>query len=469
MAPSELAVVGRLEEVREDGWALRRRVFGLALPAVGEQLLNTAVGLTDQYLVGHLALGVAAALGYSRAMALASVGLSNLMIWIATTLFMTVAVGATTIVARRIGEGREEDANQALVQALLISLGVGAVAMVFCLSFGDWALRALGAPPEVAALGNEYMGIISLSFIPTALMFAGTAALRGAGDTRSPLYLMAVVNVVNMALAWLLVNGMLGFPAMGVQGAAIATMIARTLSGVLLLALLARGRLRLRFPRAWRPDQALMGRILRIGLPSAGEQFIFQGAVIIMSRLITELGVAAYAAHSVTVSIESVSFLPGYGFAIAATTLVGQALGAQRPDVAERATWEALKQGGLLMSLLGLIMALWPATVVSWIAPDPAVIEQATWPLRLAGLGQTALAFAFIFIGALRGAGDTTWPLYMRVVSTWFVRIPIIFILMQLTEWSLASIWFAMCADFFVQGFLALRRFQSGKWKAIRV
>src|SRR5690606_27732261 len=150
--------------------------------------------------------------------------------------------------------------------------------------------------------------------------------------------------------------------------------------------------------------------ILKIGLPSAGEQFVFQGAAVIMTGMIASIGTAAYAAHSVTINIESVSFLPGIGFAIAATALVGQSLGANDPDLGERATFEALLQCAILMSVLGVIMMLVPEPLIALIAPDPAVIAYATNTLRLAGFAQPFLAMSYVFIGALRGAGDATWP-----------------------------------------------------------
>lgn len=452
----------------KSGWELRKLVFWLALPAVGEQVLNTLVGLTDQYLVGHLDPAVGLALGYDRATAIASVGLAGLVVWIVTTLFMSVAAGATTVVARRIGEGRPDGANLALQQAILIALVVGALGTGIAF-IGEPMLRFLGAAPEVVQAGAGYLRIISWASIPTALTFAGTAALRGAGDTRSPLWIMLIVNAVNILGAWLLVNGNWGFPALGVEGSAIGTAIARTVGGVLTFVLLSSGMMRLRLPSKWAINPTVMQRITQIGLPSAGEQFVFQGAVIIMSGLIAQIGTAAYAAHSVTINIESVSFLPGFGFAVAATALVGQSLGAKDPELAYRATFEALLQGGIMMSVLGLIMALFPEPLIALIAPDPEVIHYATNTLRLAGLAQPFLAMSFIFIGALRGAGDATWPLWMRVVTTWIVRVPLMFLLLTITDWGLTAIWIAMVTDFVVQAFLALRRFQEGKWRRIKV
>jgi putative MATE family efflux protein len=448
---------------------LRRMVFWLALPAVGEQVLNTTVGLTDQFFVGHLDPAVAAQLGYDQPTALAAVGLGSLLAWIITTIFMAVAVGATTIVARRMGENQLEAASDVLRQALIVALVFGAMTAALTMQFSEWLLAALGASPVVITIGAEYLRIVAPSFIPTAFVFAGTAAFRGAGDTRSPLYVMVMVVAVNFALTWLLVNGAFGFPALGVKGSAIGSALARSAGGVLLVSWLLAGKMRLHVAIDWRPHWPVIRNILRIGLPAAGEYFVFQAAVILTARLITNFSTSAYAAHSLASTIESVSFLPGIGFGVAATTLVGQLLGAGDAVRAKRVAWEALRQGGLMMTVVGLVMAIWPTTIVSWLTPDPTVIAEAEGPLRVAGLTQPLLALSFILVGALRGAGDTTWPLWMRVISTWIVRVPLSLALLSLTDWGLVNIWIAMFADYLVQGVLILIRFHGGKWQTIEV
>ena len=458
-----------LDEARSSPAALRRMVFWLALPAVGEQVLNNIVGLTDQYLVGNLEPAVSAQLGYDQATALTSVGLGNMLVWIATTLFMTVAIGATAIVARRIGEGKDEEAHHALRQALLISFAVGTVSTAVAYLFAEPLIGLLGGDASVTAAGGQYLRILSLSFIPSAFMFAGTAALRGAGDTRTPLYLMGAVNIVNVVLSWLLVNGHFGFPGLGVVGSAIGSAAGRSLAGFILVFLFMSGRMRLKISRDWRPDWTSMRSILKIGLPSAGERFIFQSALIVMARLLTGLGTAAYAAHGLTITVGSTAFLPGYGFGIAGTALVGQYLGANDPKLAERAGWEAWRQGFLMVSTIGMILAIWPATIASWFTSDPDIIAYASQTIRIQGLGQPFLGSSFILVGALRGAGDTTWPVWLRMVTAWGVRMPLIFFVLWFTDLGLPGVWMAMFCDFVMQGVMAAWRFKGGKWKSIKV
>lgn len=447
----------------------RRRVFSLALPAVGEQLLNTLVGLADVYLVGNMALAVTAALGYTSATALTAAGLGNQFTWVVMVLFMAVGVGATAVGARAIGARDEQGLPRIVRQTMVLALAVGAVATLLGLLLAEPFMALVGAPAEARAIGAAYIRINALGFLPAALLLAGTALLRGAGDTRTPLLVMLGVNAVNVGVSWALINGHLGMPVLGVEGAAIGTALARGLGGVALVLLLLRGHSGLRLRPDLRPDPETLRRLLRVGLPTAGEQLIFQAALLIFVRFVTDLGTAAYAAHNVTITIESLSFLPGMGYAAATSALVGQALGARRPELAERYAYEALFQGGLMMTLLGATMVAFPAQLVGLFIGDPAVVAAATPVLRAAGLVQPALAVSFICLGALRGAGDTRWPLLSRLITTWVVRLPITFILVGWLGLGLPGVWLAMCTDFTLQAILALWRFSSGRWQRIEV
>jgi putative MATE family efflux protein len=447
----------------------RRRVFDLAWPAVGEQLLNTAVGLTDVFLVGNLSSRAATQLGYTSAVALASTGLANHTIWLITIMFMAVAIGSTALIARATGAGDQARVQNILRQSMIIALTIGLIAVALAIPLTRPFLTLLGAPSETLSLSERFMRIVAPSFLPAALLFVGMACLRGVGDTRTPLFIMLGVNGANIIVSWLLINGNLGLPALGVDGAAIGTAIARGAGGFVVIGLLLRGHFGLRLTANLRPDGAILRRILDIGLPSAGEQMVFQLALLVFTRFVTGLGAVTYAAHNVTITIESISFLPGMGYAAAASTLVGQALGARSPRQAEDFAYEALWQGGLMMSLAGLMMVLFPEPILSAFTNDPMVVAAAAGPLRAAGLVQPALAVSFILLGSLRGAGDTRWPLLSRLITAWLIRLPLTFVLVGWLEMGLAGIWLAMCIDFTCQALLALWRFGSGRWKRIEM
>ena len=446
---------------------MRGRVFRLAMPAVGEQLLNLLVGLVDTFLVGHLAAGTISSLGYGSAQALAAVGLSSYVIWTATTLFIAVAVGATALIARASGAGEPVDANSALRQSLLLGALMGVLALVLITLFAGQVMRLLGAPADVYALGVGFLRITALSMPLAGILFIGNAALRGEGDTRTPLFVMFVVNGLNMLIAWLLVNGQFGLPALGVHGTAIGAAVGRSAGGLLVLVMLMRGRGLLRLDRLPRPEPDMLKRLIRIGLPSGGEQLAFQGALVLFARLVTGLGTVAFAAHNTVITIESISFLPGAGFAAAATTLVGQGLGAHEPERARWSGYESFRQAGLFMAGMGLLFILVPHWFLSLLVDDPQVIAAGVTPLRTVGIIQPLLAASFVFSGALRGAGDTRFPLWIKLISPWLLRLPLAFLLIPL--FGLTGAWIALSSDLALQGVLAWWRFRGGSWRQIRV
>lgn len=448
--------------------AIRKNVRALALPAVGEQILNTFVGLTNTFLVGNLSAEAAAILGYNSTSAIAGIGLGNQIVMIIMVLFMAVSVGSTALIARARGARDLEEANSVLRQSMLVGAVMGIIATVIAGGFARPMLSILGPTEEVLQLGTTYLQIVSSTFLFAALLFIGTAALRGVGDTRTPLYIMLGVNAVNILLSWLLVNGHFGLPVLGMTGVSIAAAIARGGGGLVLLGILFRGRSNLKLSPNLKPDFALLRRIINIGLPSAGEQLIFQGAMILFLRFITGLGTTAYAAHNIVISIDSFSFLPGLGYATAATALVGQSLGAKKPDEAEMNGYEALWQSTIFMSTIGVIMFLFPAQILGVFTNDQAVIDAATPILRLVGLRQPFMAVNFVLSGGLRGAGDTRWPLYTKLISTWGVRLPFTPLFLWF-GWGLFGAWIAMSMDLLTQSFLAWWRYQKGAWKELKV
>ncbi len=446
---------------------LRKRVFRLALPAVGEQFLNMLVGLVDIYLIGHLSVAAIAALGYGPAEGLAAVGLANYLLWIVTTLYMAGAVGATALIARAVGAKEYDEANRFTRQSLLIGLALGGVGFALMYGLAPLAMRAFGAAPDVAALGVSFLRITAFSMPLAGVMFMLNAAMRGAGDTKTPLYIMGLVNGLNIIVSWALVNGQFGLPALGVVGAAWGTAAGRAIGGIVaVLALLwARGLLKLdRLPR---PDLAAVRRIFRIGLPTAGEMFVFQGALVVFARFITGLGTVPYAAHNTVITVESISFLPGFGFAIAATSLVGQSLGAKDPALARRSGHESFWQCAIFMSFMGLLFVLIPETFLRLLVSDPAVVEAGILPLRMVGVIQPLLAANFVYAGALRGAGDTRWPLLIKLIAPWCIRLPLALVLIPI--WGLNGAWLAMSIDLAAQGVLAYWRFRGDRWERIKV
>lgn len=437
---------------------VRQRVLDLALPAVAEQILNMSVGLVDTYLVGHLG-----------AAALASVGLGNQIVMLATAFFAAVATGATALVARHYGAREPETANRILHQSMMVVgiLAVFITALAYALARPSMIL--MGAEGEVIDLSTQYLQIVAPSLLASAFMFVGNAAMRGSGDTRTPMVVMAVVNGVNAVVAYVLINGLGPFAPMGVAGSALGAAFGRTTGALLVITLLLRGRDSLRFRRSlfW-PDRVQLGRIVNLGVPAGAEMFVMRFGQTMYAAVVASLGTAAFAAHQVALNSESLSFSPGFGFAVAATTLVGQGLGARSPRQAEEGAYTSLKLALAIMASMGAIFFLFAPQFLGFFTEDAYVIALGIGPLMLVGLTQPFLGMNMVLAGSLRGAGDTRYPLLVTLIGIWGIRIPVAYLLAQ-TPLGLMGAWIGMCADLVVRALFLFFRFRSGKWKTIRV
>jgi multidrug resistance protein, MATE family len=451
--------VGNLAQPQSHRAAIRRDVLRLALPAMGEQLLSMMVGIVDTFLVGHLG-----------AAPLAAVGLANQWVFMATTLFASIATGSTALIARFIGAQKPEDADQVLRQSILVGALIGVVATLLGTSLAQHAVMLLGAPADVVGLSTDYLRVVSSILFFSTLMFIGNASLRGAGDTRTPLYVMMVVNVLNVVVAWTAINGPFGLPRLGVVGSALGAATGRFAGGILVIAILLKGRagIRLRLDHL-RPDGDMIRRILRVGLPTGAEQLLFRGGQMFFARILAELGTIAYAANQVAINGWSLSFMPGFGFALAATTLVGQGLGAQDPDTAQERGYSAFRMGAGLMSLVGLTFLLFPTKIVGFFTTEPEVIAVGALPLQVVGLIQPMLAASMIFSGALRGAGDTRFPMVVTATAIWAVRLPLAYLFALVLGGGLLGAWTAMAIDMVLRGVLNFLRFRTGRWKFLQV
>lgn len=443
----------------QDRKALRGQVLDLALPAAGERVLSMMVSIVDTILVGHLG-----------AASLAAVSLSSQWVFVAMTLFDALSTGATAIIARAIGAGDPRTANRALHQSLVLSILVGLLATIPAELLAEQAMLLSGATSDTLAEGMTFMRINAAVFTLQSVMFVGNACLRGAGNTRAAMIVMTVVNVVNVIVASITIYGPFGLPRLGVAGSALGAAAGRTIGAGMVLWMLARGSSGLKLNvRDWLPDWSLMRRILHIGVPTGLERGFMRGGQMVFLRTVSQLGTIALAAHAVALRAESLSFMPGFGFGVAGTTLVGQNLGAGKPRRAEEGGYITFNIAVLLMTALGLVFILLPRPLVRMFSSDPAVVEAAVTPLRIVGFVQPMLAATMVFPGCLRGAGDTRAPMYITSASIWAIRVPLGYLLSITLGLGLNGAWLAMVIDMTVRGAFFFFRYRSGKWKTIRV
>ncbi len=441
---------------------IKKSVLLLALPVVARMSLQSLVGLADTAMVGRIG-----------AAAIAAVGVSNQIVFFLIGIITAFSIGTTTLVAQFIGADRKDKAQEVAIQSLLVTLllsfAVGLFGFLFSFEIIEILIsRMEETDPQVIAYGGEYLRIISLS-IPlffSLILFNGI--FQGAGDMRTPLIIMALTNAYNIVMDYFLIFGIGFFPELGVRGAAIATGSARVFAALAAFFILLRGTkyFRISLSRtSMRLEIPLIKDVLRIGIPAAMEQLIRSSGQTLLTILVAGLGTVSLAAHQVAMRGLSLAFMPAFGFGLAATTLVGQNLGARLMDRAEESGITANRIAMLAMGTLGAILFFLAPQFTRLFIEDPEVISQAALVLRIVALTMPFLGSTITLSGALRGAGDTKWVMYITALGVLGARIVLSYFLAFVFNLGLLGAWIGLSVDFIIRFFLTSLRFASGHWK----
>jgi putative MATE family efflux protein len=434
----------------------------LVWPVIVEQLLVMLVGFSDTLLAGH----------YLSESHLAAMTMVSYALWMFTNLFAIVAIGAVAMTARFVGAGDWPSANRVTNQ----SFALGAILAVFFTScgllWGDRIAGILQLEGEPAALATRYLRIL-IPVLPFMMLEqVGIGCLRGAGDMLTGLVTMMIVNAVNIGISWSLVAGLGPLPELGWDGLAIGTACGHAMGGLIPLAVLLRGRMHLRVERRglW-PEKSLMRRILRIGLPGGIDVLSIVGLQMVYLAIVNRLSTDEVAAHGVAIRIESLAYLPGFAFQVAAATLVGQYLGAGDYRRAGRSVLVASAVNVTLLTAAGLLLFFGARPLVGlFLGPQQAgVAAIAPVLLGIVSVAMPPLALVQVLTGALRGAGDTRWPLAFTFIGFLGVRLPIAYLLVLVWNWGVAGAWYAMVVDMLVRCALVSFRFLHGGWKRVQV
>jgi MATE family, multidrug efflux pump len=429
---------------------LRPAILRLALPAVGTTLFQVLFNVTDTFWVGRT-------LGPS---ALAAVSLASYMVWIIVSVGELVGVGLTAVAARRHGGRDPLSAARAAGTALVMAVALGLVIAVGGVLALPAVLRLMGATGEVAALAREFLVVQLFGAVLIYGYFVVTAAFRSAGDTRTPFLLLGASVLLNLVLDPLMILGWGPVPALGVYGAALATVLTRGLGFVVGLELLRRRggiRLNLSLPVA--------RTIARIGLPTMLTGVLFSLIYMFLVRIVGRFGTPAIAALGVGHKIEGISYMICIGFGLAAETLVGQNLGAGRPDRARRAGWLTARIASVPAGVLAVVFVLVPGALVGIFTDDPAVIRDASLYLRAAGVAQFAMAFENVLEGALTGAGYTLYTM-LAVVGISALRIPLAELVAD--PFGLAGIWWMLALTAMARAAAMTSLWHWGGWEKAR-
>lgn len=440
-------------------------IFLLAWPAILEQILLTAVNYVDTAMVGAIGTN-----------ATASVGLVMSTIWLVNGFFAGISVGLSVPVGRAIGEGDLGKAKRVVKQSFLAVaiLGVSFAAAVASLSpfIPSW----LNGDAELIRGATTYLAIIAAGYPFTLGMAVFSAILRCQGDTKTPLVFNIFTNLINVILNFLFIYPtreiavfgkvfIMWGAGWGIAGAASTTVAATAFSCVMLgLALMRKKDLGFTFKEKFHIEKDIWKEMLVLGSPVALERVTLNLGQVVITRLISGVGKISLAAHTLALTAESITYMPGMGFSVAATTLSSQSLGAKKEKLAKKYTKYCVIGGMILMSLMGVVLYLFSYQLISVFTADETVRQLGSKLLKIESFPQALFALSMVASGALRGAGDTKWPFFIALAGMWLVRIPLAFILFKVTGLGVECAWYAMATDLAVRGIISFFRLRYGNW-----
>lgn len=440
-----------------------RQVWVLALPVILANLLQSLVNVVDVFMAGRLG-----------PVEIAAVGMGNAVRMLVLVMILSVTAGSQALAAQARGAGDPERLStvtrQTLSLALLLSSLLGLVGifaaepvLAFLNSDGD---------PRAVELGADYLAILFAGTLFLTGNFAINSLMQGAGDTVTPLYLSAGVNVLNVVFNFLLIFGPGPLPALGVPGAALGTVLSRAAGVAAGLLLLYSGRNVVRIlPGTYRPDLGMFRDLLSIGVPSGLQGLVRNGAQLMVLRIVTSTAAGTYgaAALAIGLQVESLAFMPGLAFSVAATSLVGQSLGAWQPRDAERRGAAALLLGVLVMSAIAVPLYVFAPLLVTLFDPSahPTVVSAGASYIRINALAQPVLAVAMILSGALRGAGDTRPALVGTLLGRWFTVVPLAWLLALPLGLGVEGVWWSLFVGTTVQALWIALRWRSRRWQGV--
>ena len=434
-------------------------ILRIAWPSMIERTLAAFVAMVAMMMVGNLG-----------PWAIAAVGFASMPRMLMVTMLMGIHVGSTAMIARCRGANDRAKANAYLTQTLIIGIVGSVVIGVAGYAFSDLIIRLMGASEESTLTGGViYLKIQSAGFIFIGIPITITAALRGVGNTREPMIYNTVAAVVNVLLNFLLIEGRLGFPALGIAGTSIATLAGQAVAAIMAVFVILRKNnyLYLDLKSKIRLDLDKQREILRIGMPTMGEQIILRMGMILVNRIVASLGTNDFSAHQICMNFLNLTMINGESIAISAAALMGQSIGRKRPDIAQAYTSRCRKTGLVFALVLSVLFAVFRNPLTKLYTDEIAVVQTSAFLILILASYQPFLASQFIVSGALRGAGDTFAIAVMNFFFALLMRPILAAIAIYTLDLGAAGAWYTFLIDQVIRSLLISKRFSSGKWKKV--
>lgn len=439
--------------------SIRKAIFLLSIPMILEMVMESLFAVVDMFFVAKISVEAVAAVGLTESV---------------MTIFYSVAIGlsmaTTAMVARRVGEKKPKRAAKAAGQAITLAVTISIA--VACLGFffaGD-ILELMGGSPSLVETGESYTKIIFATNLCIVLIYLNNAIFRGAGDAAIAMRTLWISNGLNMILDPIFIFGLGPIPEMGVAGAAIATTLGRTIGVCYQFYHMFGDRSIIQLKaKYFVPIKATFLKLLSVALGGTGQFLISSASWIFMVRIISDFGSAAVAGYTIAFRVVIFTILPSWGLAMAAAALVGQNLGAGKPERAEESVWKTARWNMFFLGSVGLVFYIFAPQIIGIFTPDTEAISNGVMGLRLICIGYLTFAYGMVISQAFNGAGDTKTPTWINIIAFWLIEIPLAYFLAKWLEWGPQGVYIAITVAFACSAAIGIFMFRKGNWKTVEI
>jgi len=434
---------------------IKRAVFLLSVPMVLEMMMESVFAIVDIFFVSKLG-----------ADAIATVGLTESVITIIYAIAVGLSSAASALVSRRIGEKKDRKAAQSAWQAILTAIAISVLIAVPGLLFAKDILRFMNASDIIVNQMSGYTSIMFGSNIIIMLLFVNNAIFRSAGNPVLSMKVLWFANLINIILDPILIFGWGPIPAFGVQGAAMATTTGRGLAVLLQFYLLWKGKGRIKFNSiSFLPDFKIIRKLLKLSFGTVSQHIVATSSWIVLMRFVAVYGSQVLAGYTISLRILFFALLPALGISNAASTLVGQNLGAGNPQRAEKSVWIAGRVNMIVMGITSIVLLLWPKLFLGWLTPEIQIVDLGAVSLRIVSVGMIIYGLGMVLVNAFNGAGDTQTPFKINIFAFWLIEIPLAWVLSSPAGLHQQGVfWSIIIAESFMT-FVILYYFKKGNWK----